>query len=92
MTLYEKFKKYELPAESIEDFCDKYHRRSAYHERGAEYMAADLQSHLEEFETYGYTITPEAAPQRATLWHITERSQKVKRYINTTAAGFTKAR
>jgi hypothetical protein len=58
MSLYEKFKKYELPAESIEDFCNKYHRRDAYHERGAEYMAVDLQSHIEEFEKYGYTIIP----------------------------------
>ena len=61
MHLYEAFKKYAMPAESVEDFCLKYHRRSAYHDRGAEYMEADLQSHKEEFERYGYTIIPKGS-------------------------------
>jgi hypothetical protein len=58
MTLYEKFKKYQMPADSTEDFCMKYHKRSAYHDRGKEYMECDLQSHKEELEKYGYTIIP----------------------------------
>lgn len=58
MTLYEKFKKYTMPADSIEDFCLKYHKRSAYHDRGKDYMACDLESHKEEMEKYGYTIIP----------------------------------
>lgn len=61
MTLYERFKTYEVQAESIEDFCNKYHRRGAYHERGADYMECDLQSHKEEFEKYGYTIIPQGS-------------------------------
>lgn len=47
-----------MPANSIEDFCLKYHKRSAYHDRGKDYMACDLESHIEEFEKYGYTIIP----------------------------------
>lgn len=58
MSLYEKFKQYELPADSVEDFCNKYHRRGAYHDRGKEYMECDLESHKEELEQYGYTIIP----------------------------------
>ena len=58
MTLYEKFKKYQLPADSIEDFCMKYHKRSAYHDRGKEYMDCDLASHKEDLEKDGYTIIP----------------------------------
>ena len=56
--LYEAFKKYQVPADSVEDFCLKYHRRSAYHDRGKEYMECDLQSHKEELEKYGYTFIP----------------------------------
>ena len=58
MSLYEKFKKYAMPAESIEDFCLKYHSRRAYHDRGKDYMECDLESHKEEFERYGYTFIP----------------------------------
>lgn len=58
MTLFEKFKKYQVPAESIEAFCNTYHKRSAYHDRGKDYMAYDLESHKRELEKYGYTIIP----------------------------------
>ena len=61
MSLFEKFKKYAVQADSIEDFCLKYHRRSAYHDRGKDYMEADLESHKEEFEKYGYTIIPSSS-------------------------------
>lgn len=60
-SLYEKFKRCAVPAESVEDFCNKYHRRGAYHERGADYMECDLRSHIEEFEKYGYTIIPQGS-------------------------------
>ena len=56
--LYEVFKKDAVPADSVEDFCLKYHRRSAYHDRGKDYMECDLKSHKEELEKYGYTIIP----------------------------------
>ena len=58
MTLYEIFKKNAVQADSIEDFCNKYHRRGAFHDRGDEYMKADIEDHKKEFETYGYTIIP----------------------------------
>ncbi len=58
MTIYEAFKKYSVPADSVEDFCNKYHRRGAYHDRGAEYMQADLKDHIEEFKRNGFTFIP----------------------------------
>ena len=61
MSLYEKFKKYAVSADSVKDFCNRYHRRSAYHDRGAEYMECDLQDHIKEFEKYGYTIIPQGS-------------------------------
>lgn len=56
--MYQKFKKYAIPADSLEDFCLKYHKRSAYHDRGADYMAEDLASHKKDLERDGYTIIP----------------------------------
>lgn len=61
MSLYEAFRKYALPADSLEDFCLKYHKRSAYHDRGADYMECDLQSHKEELEKFGYTFIPKGS-------------------------------
>ena len=61
MSLYEKFKKYAVAADSVEDFCNRYHRRSAYHDRGSEYMEYDLQDHIKELEKYGYTIIPQGS-------------------------------
>jgi len=60
-SLFELFKKYAVEAESIEDFCNRYHSRKAYHERGAEYMACDLESHKKELEKEGYTIIPQGS-------------------------------
>jgi len=56
--LFEIMKKYAVKAESIEDFCNKYHRRAAYHERGTEYMKDDLLFHIEEIDKYGYAMIP----------------------------------
>ena len=61
MSQYETFKKYAVPAESVEDFCLKYHRRSAYHDRGADYMEFDLQDHKKEFEECGFTFIPKGS-------------------------------
>ena len=58
MTLYEKFRKYEVPAASVEDFRQRYTKPSRYQERGPEYVAAILQSAHEDMELYGYTIIP----------------------------------
>lgn len=60
-TLYERFKKYEVKAESLREFCDLYHRRGAYHDRGEEYMQFDYESHKEELERCGYTIIPQGS-------------------------------
>jgi len=60
-SLFESFKKYAVDAESMEDFCDRYHHRKAYHERGKEYMACDLVSHKKELEKEGYTMIPQGS-------------------------------
>ena len=61
MPLYESMKKYAVEAASVEDFCNRYHSRSAYHERGKEYMDYDLQDHKTEFEKDGYTMIPQGS-------------------------------
>jgi len=61
MDFFNMFKKYMVQAESVKDFCEKYHRRDAYHDRGAEYMDVDLQSHIKELEQDGYTIIPKGS-------------------------------
>lgn len=58
---YENFKKYAVSAESVEDFCNKYHNRAAFHDRGAEYMEADIEAHKKEFEKCGFTIIPKGS-------------------------------
>lgn len=58
---YEIFKKYAVSAESVEDFCNRYHRRGAFHDRGAEYMEADIEAHKKEFEKCGFTIIPKGS-------------------------------
>lgn len=59
MSIYESFKKYAVVADSVEDFCDKYHRRGAYHDRGKDYMQADLLDHIAEFNRNGFTFIPQ---------------------------------
>ena len=51
-------KKYAVKAADIEDFCNQYHSRRAYHDRGREYMDYDLQSHIKEFKEFRYTTIP----------------------------------
>ena len=53
-SLYEKFKKYEVLAESIENFIARYGKPSSYSERGEEYMSAVYKSHLLDLEEFGY--------------------------------------
>lgn len=60
-TLYERFKKYEVKAESLREFCDRYHRRGAYHDRGEDYMQFDYEDHKKELERDGYTIIPQGS-------------------------------
>ena len=55
---YKAFLKYEVKADSLQEFCDLYHRRGAYHDRGEEYMKADYESHKKDMERDGFTFIP----------------------------------
>ena len=55
---YKAFLKYAVEAKSLEDFCDRYHRRGAYHDRGDDYIKADYEDHKKELERDGFTIIP----------------------------------
>lgn len=57
-SMYEVLKKYEVKAESIEDFCYRYHRRDCFHDRGEAYMEYDINDHKKEFERNGFTMIP----------------------------------
>lgn len=46
--LYEKFKKFAVEAESLRDFCDRYHNY--------EYSETDYKMHKFDMEKDGYTI------------------------------------
>ena len=48
--LYEKFKKYQVPASSVEDF------RRRYTKPDPEYQAAVLQAARDDLAQFGYTI------------------------------------
>lgn len=52
----ELFRDCQVDAESVEDFCNRYHKRESYHERGKEYMKYDIADHKTELESSGYTI------------------------------------
>lgn len=48
--LYTSFKKYIMYADSLREFCDKYHNYA--------YSESDYESHKEDLKKYGYTIIP----------------------------------
>ena len=54
-------KKYEVQADNVKDFCEKYHKRGAYHDKGAEYMEYDLKCHIKELKEDGYTLIPKSS-------------------------------
>ena len=54
MSSYELFKKYQVEADSIEDFIRNYGKHNRYYGRGNEYMNACLASHKEHLEKYGF--------------------------------------
>lgn len=58
---YKAFLKYAVKADSLEEFCDKYHRRGAYHDRGEEYMKFDYEDHKVELEREGFTFIPQGS-------------------------------
>lgn len=55
-SLSEAFRKYVVPAASVEDFRQRYTKPDRYTQRGPEYVAAVLQSARQELEKNGYTI------------------------------------
>lgn len=55
---YKAFLKYAVKADSLQEFCDLYHRQGAYHDRGEEYMKADYESHKKDMERDGFTFIP----------------------------------
>ena len=51
---YKHFKKYEVPADSIEDFLQKYTKHNRHSGRGEEYTQVRIASYTEEFEKQGF--------------------------------------
>lgn len=58
---FEAFAKYAVKADSLQEFCNMYHRRGAYHDRGEEYMKADYEDHKRELERDGFTFIPQGS-------------------------------
>lgn len=50
------FRKYEVEANSVEDFLQRYTKRDRHEARGKEYVQARIQSHTEDLKKFGYTI------------------------------------
>ena len=51
--LYEKFKKYQVPASSVEDFRRRYTKPDRFTQRGPEYQAAVLQAARDDLAQFG---------------------------------------
>lgn len=58
---YVAFQKYAVKADNLRDFCDRYHRPGAYHDRGEEYMEYDYEGHKKEMEREGFTFIPQGS-------------------------------
>ena len=56
MNIYEKMKKYQVQAESVEDFRQRYTKPERYQSLGSEYVADVLESAHKDMERYGFTI------------------------------------
>ena len=54
--LYEKLKKYAVPAASVEDFRRRYTKPDRLTARGPAYAAAVIQAAQEDFTRFGYTL------------------------------------
>jgi hypothetical protein len=53
---YETFKKYQVDAENVEDFLERYTKRDRHLVRGKEYVQARIESHEKDLEKYGFTF------------------------------------
>lgn len=53
---YEAFKKYQVEAENVVDFLERYTKRDRHSVRGKEYVQARIESHQKDIEKYGFTF------------------------------------
>lgn len=53
---YEKFKEYEVSANSLEDFLQKYTKHRQHEGRGAEYVKNRIESHAQDMKKFGFTF------------------------------------
>lgn len=56
LNAYEQFKKYEVVAESVEDFLKKYTKPSRHEGRGKDHVKIRIESYTEELNKYGYCL------------------------------------
>lgn len=54
--LFSRFKAYQVPAASVEDFRQRYTKPERYAQRGPEYVAAVLEAARADLERFGFTI------------------------------------
>lgn len=57
--LYERYKRFSVSAESLEDFCNKYHRPFESSKFGQEQRAEWLENAKRELKRHGYVVIPE---------------------------------
>lgn len=56
MTSFERFKKYQVEADSLEDFLKKYTKHQRHEGRGKDYVEARIISHTESLKKEGFTF------------------------------------
>lgn len=56
MNCYDTFKKYEVQADNLVDFLEKYSKAGRHSERGSDYVKARIKSHQEDIDKYGFTF------------------------------------
>ena len=56
LNLKENFKKYKVPAKSIEDFLNRYYKHDRFRGQGDKYARELIKSHQSDFEEDGYDI------------------------------------
>lgn len=52
-SMYNKFKKYIVYAESLQEFCDEWHRQNKVNDKQEDY-----ENHKRDMEKYGFTFIP----------------------------------
>lgn len=54
--LQDPFRKYQVQANSLVDFLERYTKPSAHADRGEKYVADRIASHQQDIEKYGFTF------------------------------------